>query len=465
MARTEPLEKLLRSAEKAARKNSNPAMAKILLMLRKRGEGWASENLLLSHKSEKLKQPSLESSLMLKTRLGLSKRKYTGIEKFANHVHGAKLLQPWGAIMEHRNLVIPKHSPPNWDSGYLSTYVTLREMVTCDMTRVLELEEVNLKASKLCESRKTVDCILHVSAGVDSATGFAHYNQADIVKKDDSLLSEHVMSLMLIADGGENIWTNPNPQSDTFCRAKSMSWVKETDTVTRKIFQNFFHELEEINQCPILITSKGIELRIRVSGMFAMVDGKAANAIVNNKDTHACPVCAPRADPRVGPSYFHSRLNVVEWFIRVSAQKQVEGHPAQANPIVKEKAREMTDRLEDHFKMSINRPKIGGSGSCNNGNMARRLLADPEMFSEILGISQALVENIRLISSLALSSSKLDAEKMKQLYLEIESQIAIEFPFVKRLPPCVHKYSHLPEFINRLVSKSNFCVKTNEIGN
>lgn len=150
-----------------------------------------------------------------------------------------------------------------------------------------------------------------------------------------------------------------------------------------------------------------------------MVDGKAANAIANNKDTHACPLCAVGADPRVGPSYFHSRLNTVEWLIRVSAQKHVEGHPVQASPTVKAKGREMVKHLEDYFKMSINRPKIRGSGSSNNGNMAHRLLADPEKKSEILGISQLLVENFRLISSLALSSKKLDDEKVKQLYLEI----------------------------------------------
>lgn len=54
-----------------------------------------------------------------------------------------------------------------------------------------------------------------------------------------------------------------------------------------------------------------------------MIDGKAANAIVNNRNTHVCPLCAPEADPRVGPSFFHSRLNVVEWMIRVAAQKLV----------------------------------------------------------------------------------------------------------------------------------------------
>lgn len=187
-----------------------------------------------------------------------------------------------------------------------------------------------------------------------------------------------------------------------------------------------------------------------------MVDGKAANAITNNRNTHACPLCVPGADPRVGPALFHSRLNVCEWLIRVSAQKQVAGHPPQASALVAAKAREIANNLEDAFKMSINRPKIGGSGSSNNGNMARRLLDNPEQFSRILGINKTLVEKIRLISCLALSSHKLDPTKVKELYNEVITLCHEEFGFVKRFPPSLHKYSHLPEFIERLVSAKMF---------
>lgn len=157
-------------------------------------------------------------------------------------------------------------------------------------------------------------------------------------------------------------------------------------------------------------------LQVEVSGIFAMIDGKAANAIVDNRNTRACPLCVDGADLRVGPAFFHSRLNTVEWLIRVAAQKHVEDHPAQASPRVKAKGRLIADQLEDLFKMNINRPKIGGSGSSNNGNMARRLLADPENFAKILGIEKCLVENIRLISCLALSSKRLDAAKVEQLW-------------------------------------------------
>lgn len=186
-----------------------------------------------------------------------------------------------------------------------------------------------------------------------------------------------------------------------------------------------------------------------------MVDGKAANAIVGNRNTHVCPRCVKGADKRVGPAYFHCRLNTCEWLVRVTSQLKTRGHPPQANPKVKAKARQIANRLEQHFKMHINRPKIGGSGSSNNGNMARRLLAEPDKFAKILGISKKLVENVRLISDLALSSKKLDAEKVKDLYQELENQLYKQFPFIHQLPPSVHKYSHLPEYIRNLVSMPN----------
>lgn len=185
------------------------------------------------------------------------------------------------------------------------------------------------------------------------------------------------------------------------------------------------------------------------------MDGKAANAIVGNRNTHACPGCVSGADSRVGPSFFHSRLNTVEWLIRVSAQKAVPGNPAQAHSAVKAKAREIADQLEVFFHMRINRPKIGGSGSSNHGNMARDLLADPENFSRILGVSKTVVENIRMLSCLALSSNKLNGKKVEELYSTTETIIREEFPFVKHLPPCFHKYSHMAALITGLVSILN----------
>lgn len=182
----EPLDKLLRSAEKAAHHNSSPAIAKLLYYLRTQGEEWASEQLKLSKRSEKLHEPSVEDSLILKTRLSLSKSKYQGVEKFVRQEYGIKALQPWQNVMEHRNNILPIISPVSGDNGYLSVHVNLRDMVFKDVSRMLELHAVRSEVSALCdgENPTRLDCILHLTAGVDSATGFSHYNQGDNVGKD-----------------------------------------------------------------------------------------------------------------------------------------------------------------------------------------------------------------------------------------------------------------------------------------
>ena len=92
--------------------------------------------------------------------------------------------------------------------------------------------------------------------------------------------------------------------------------------------------------------------------------------------------------------------------------------------------------------------------------MACIVLSSPRELAEILGISVSFVENIRLISSLALSSHFLDSTKMKTLYEELERQIRDELPYVRRLPPCVHKYSHIPELVEELVRYTLISIRT-----
>lgn len=429
-------------------------MAKVLKHLITGEERWASNLMKIYAKSENIREPSLEESLEVKTRLGLTKRMYIGVQMFSKNKQGARLFQPWKKIMLYRDSILPKINPPVWENGVLSISCTLRDMMMSIASRIIQLNHVKDNISSLAVDGEDInfECTFHVSAGLDSATAFPHYNQANILQKDDSLLTENLLPLMLVTKNGVKLWVNPNPQSDTFCRAKSMTWTKETAEVTKTMFLGFYEEVESINAYPIEVSSNGIHLRITLEAIFAMVDGKAANAIVGNRDTHACPQCVKGADPRVGPGFFHCRLNTVEWLIRVSAQKQVENHPSQSNSVVLKEQRKICDDLERAFKVSVNRPKIGGSGSSNTGNMARRLLADPAKFAKCLHISLELVEKIRLLSCLALSSHELDNQKVETLYVETEALIFREFPFIKRLPPSVHKYSHLSKFIAELVS-------------
>lgn len=144
-----------------------------------------------------------------------------------------------------------------------------------------------------------------------------------------------------------------------FCRVRSMLWTKETDEITRELFERFYEEVDELNASPVVVHIDGDCLRVSIRAVYSMIDGKAANAIVGNRNTKACPMCF-KDDQRIGPSYFHSRLNIVEGLIRNAAKKAVPGNPALSHPDVKKEARRIADELEAHYTVNVNRPKIGG---------------------------------------------------------------------------------------------------------
>lgn len=228
-------------------------MAKVLQKLRTSGEEWASKLLKQHASEEKLAKPSAETSLLIKTRLGLTRRRYNGFRKHTKSVVGKNALVPWIEAMQHRDAIIPKMSVPVWENDILVCRVTLRDMVSNIITRLMCLEEVQDKMSSFSGY---IDCIIHMAAGVDSATGFSQYNQDRNLAKDNSLLTECVLPLILETDTGCKLWVNPNPQSDKFCRAKSMSWQKETDSVTKEIFLSFYEEVDQIAQQPIVIENQ-----------------------------------------------------------------------------------------------------------------------------------------------------------------------------------------------------------------
>lgn len=141
VARKHSLEELLLAAETAAYKKGSHATKKILKLLRNGGEKWAKEAASHSLSKTSTSHTSIERSLMLKTRLSLSKNKYNGISKFLRQDMGQKLAS-WKEIMAFRNTILPAFPSPNDNKGYLSVTVPVREMVTKDLERILELEEV-----------------------------------------------------------------------------------------------------------------------------------------------------------------------------------------------------------------------------------------------------------------------------------------------------------------------------------
>lgn len=307
LARNEPLDKLLRAAAKAARKNSNKYLAEILKRLREGREEFAADLVQLVE-GRKIYSSSEEDSLIFKQKLRLSKREYVSVIDHTKKHQGFKLLVPWSCMVNFRNNIIPPFSAPNWSKGYLSTWVTLRDLVRSDIARLYELTNVKSNTITAAEKGeiKELNCILYVAAGPDGATGYSKYNQPRILDNDNSLLAEHYMPLKLTTDMGDELWRNPSPQSESFCKPKSLSWTKETKEIVYEMFMETFSEVALLNSDQIEFRISDVLLKIKVSLIYSLIDGKVANAIVGNTNTHQCPICVSD-DPRLGPSFFHCR--------------------------------------------------------------------------------------------------------------------------------------------------------------
>lgn len=138
LARGRCFEELLRATEIAARKAACPNMCRILKKLRNGQENWATEAIEALRTESSRNKPSAESSLMLKTRLGLSKNKYTGITSFMRRELHQKTFDPWADMVAHRKSILPNFSQPNYDKGYLSSSVSVRELLAYDISRITQ---------------------------------------------------------------------------------------------------------------------------------------------------------------------------------------------------------------------------------------------------------------------------------------------------------------------------------------
>lgn len=111
-------------------------------------------------------------------------------------------------MIDFRTSILPSFSAPNWQEGYLSCTVPVRELIEVDIKRVVQLPEIRLKLDEIVQSTNdpvVVECVVRIAGGPDSATGFSHYNQVGILGTDDSLLSENYMCLQLLTVTGEKI--------------------------------------------------------------------------------------------------------------------------------------------------------------------------------------------------------------------------------------------------------------------
>ena len=210
----------------------------------------------------------------------------------------------------------------------------------------------------------------------------------------------------------------------------------------------------------------------------SMVDGKVTGVLTECQSMQRCPFChllwreykdigrEEFNDWDISPVVFdhfclailHFGLRLLEHLLKIGFQMEFEEY--RLREIHEESFKLYRARILAKFKdekgLSLCMPRAGGHGTTNNGNMARRVLADPEFFSECTGISADLIRNLNYVwIAIRESDLQLDPEKFGQFCDAVHDQYREELPWAE-MSPSLHKIlRHGPRILEFLPETLN----------
>lgn len=365
---------------------------------------------------------------------------------------------------EHVRAAKEKCRPPKEDISFteVSAEVSLQALLNHTAIRLIELQSEVVFHIVTDSGKSEVEAVLMCSWGFDGSSGHSAYKQtyADKPAKmsDENIFATTVIPLRLQTANNVVIWNNRTSQSSRFCRPIKIEYVKESADLIIKQKKAVEDKIEQLQSVEISLDN--IKVRIHFSLFMTLVDGKVLNIITNTKSMQTCPIChaVPSKfndlsnkdkgifDPnpnslQYGISPLHCwirffecclhiayRLTVKKWQIRSAKDKE---------EFAKRK-REIQAILWSKFGLRVDLPKVGGSGTTNDGNTARRAFEKPDDFADCLGLDKQLISNFKFILISLSCHLPIDVNRFDILCTSTAKLFVQLYPWYN-MPSSVHK--------------------------
>ena len=198
-----------------------------------------------------------------------------------------------------------------------------------------------------------------------------------------------------------------------------------------------FQQIEEdIKNLAPYQTNTGEELQVNISLLFfpTLIDGKILNFLLDNKSSQSSPICKstpkhfnnllnfdndqfkPKGDLSLIYGYqpLHATINTLNCLLNLSYRKKLELWQVKGEENKKALAEEkdrVRHKVEDFFKIKIDRPCQGRQGNTTTGNLCWRLFSKPHDLAKILELDDELVSNLSTILAALNCHEHLDFEK------------------------------------------------------
>lgn len=245
------------------------------------------------------------------------------------------------------------------------------------------------------------------------------------------------------------------PSSIRFCRPTSFKLKKENDHNTKEEYNEIEEQIRQLQPTNIILGGRMIHFKHMP--ICTMLDGKTVNVLTETKSTQACNVC--KATPthmndlenikqrvcnedtyKFGISVLHAHLRCFEYLLHISYKlelKQWQARGKESQEKVKERKNKICQDFYKEMGLVVDQPKQGG-GNSNDGNTARKFFKNPELVSQITGVSKELIERFSNILCVVSSGHYIDEEKFKT-YCFTTAEMAIDLYGWYKMSASVHK--------------------------
>ncbi|KAL4711296.1 hypothetical protein ACJJTC_019137 [Scirpophaga incertulas] len=204
-----------------------------------------------------------------------------------------------------------------------------------------------------------------------------------------------------------------------------------------------------------LVDTEVGDIKISHSLLMTMIDGKATS-ILCDTSSHRCDICkatptemnnlplivSKPTDPdlcRYGLSSLHIWIRMMECILHIAYRLTIQTWTVKGDSkcIMESRKKTIQDAFKNRIGLLIDIVKQG-HGSTNDGNTARRFIANPNLTAEITGVSGDLIRWFAIILEAISSGNHIDTVKFHE-YAQATMQLYLYLYSWYYMPSSVHK--------------------------
>lgn len=205
-----------------------------------------------------------------------------------------------------------------------------------------------------------------------------------------------------------------SPASTRYCRPIKFVFAKETVNVITTEVNKIKEQVTSLSPTKIIVND--IEVLVKPTLIFCMIDGKICNAVASCASTQTCYLCGAKPKDMnnvsrilekpvnsnhlsLGLSPLHSWIRFFECILHISYRldiKSWQARGAENKKKVAEKKKQIQEKFRGELGLLVDMPKQQ-TGNTNDGNTARKFFRNSEKSAVITGVNVELIKRFHVI--------------------------------------------------------------------